>query len=47
MEHKSDNATSASNGATPKAHAVTRRDVGSVWTYMGQRTALRAKEPGV
>ena len=44
MGHKSGNVSGASNKATPKAHAATRRDAGSVWTYMGQRTALTAKE---
>ena len=44
MEHKSGNATDASNGAIFKAHATTRRGVESVWTYIGQRTALKAKE---
>jgi len=43
--HKSGNAISASNGAIPKAHVATRRGAESIWTYMGQKTALRAKKP--
>ena len=47
MGHESGNVIGASNGAILKVHVVTRRGVGNVWTYMGQRTALRAKELGV
>ena len=46
MGYKSGNALGASNRATLRAHAATRRGVGNAQTYMGQRTALRAKELG-
>ena len=44
MRYKSGNVTNASNGATPKTHAATKRGVGNAQTYIGQKTALRAKE---
>jgi len=44
MGHKSSNITGASNGAIPRAHTATKRGVGNAQIYMGQKTALRAKE---
>ena len=44
MGHKFSNAINASNGATLKVHTATKRDAKSVWTYIGQRTALNAKK---
>ena len=43
--HKSSNATSASNRVTSRAHAITKRGVGSAQTHIGQKNALKAKEP--
>ena len=44
MGHKSGNVTGASNGATPKVHAATKRGAENAQTYIKQKTALRAKE---
>ena len=47
MGHKSSNTTNASNGATFKMHAVTKKNAKNTWTHMGQKTVLKAKEPSV
>ena len=47
MGYKFGNATNASNGAILRTHIATRKSVGSTQTYMGQKTALKAKEPNI
>ena len=42
MGHKSGNATGASNGATPKAHMVTKKGAENVQTY-GTKNCLKSK----